>query len=198
MEGFVRRSEEEVFDGHLFSVSRVTYAGPQGETFDREIVHHPGAVAVVPVHADGTVTLVRQLRAAVGEPVLEAPAGTCDVDGEDLESTAARELEEEAGLVAGHLRHLASVYNSPGYTDQKTAIFLATELGPGNAQPAGIEERYLSVEKVALADVQRLVDTGRLVDSTTIVGLFLARTAFDLAGPGQAGRSSLPRTGREG
>jgi ADP-ribose pyrophosphatase len=182
VDGFVRRSEEPIFDGHLFSVRRVTFTDPDGETFDREIVRHPGAVAVVPVHHDGTVSLVRQMRVAVGEAVLEAPAGTCDVDGEDLESTAARELGEEAGLRAGRLQHLASVYNSPGYTDQKTAIFLATELEPCDAQPSGVEERFLSVESVALTDVAGLVASGRLIDSTTIVGLFLAKGA--LWGPG--------------
>lgn len=182
MDGFVRGAEEPIFSGHLFSVSRVTYTDPDGETFDREIVHHPGAVAVVPVHPDGTATLVRQLRAAVGEPVLEAPAGTCDVDGEDLEATASRELIEEAGLRAGMLRHLGSVYNSPGYTDQKTAIYLATDLEPCERQPSGAEERFLSVERVALAEVERLVDEGRLADSTTIVGLLLARSRLASAG----------------
>lgn len=177
MEGFVRRSEEPIFDGHLFSVRRLVYTDPDGETFDREVVRHPGAVAVVPLHADGTVTLVRQLRVAVAEPVLEAPAGTCDVDGEDLEATAQRELGEEAGLRAAHLRHLVSVYNSPGYTDQRTAIFLATGLEACETQPAGAEERYLSVEQVALADVEQLVASGRLIDSTTIVGLLLAARA---------------------
>lgn len=176
MEGFVRGAEEPIFDGHLFSVRRVTYTDPDGETFDREIVHHPGAVAVVPVHPDGTVTLVRQLRAAVGEPVLEAPAGTCDVDGEDLEVTASRELGEEAGLQARRLRPLGSVYNSPGYTDQRTALFLATELEACERQPSGAEERFLSVERVAMADVEQLVAEGRLVDSTTIVGLLLAKS----------------------
>lgn len=177
MDGFVRLSETPVFEGHLFSVRRLTYADPEGGTFDREVVRHPGAVAVVPVHDDGSVTLVRQLRVAVGEPVLEAPAGTCDVDGEDLEATAARELAEEAGLRAKALRHLGSVYNSPGYTDQRTAIYLATGLEPCESSPAGVEERFLSVETVALSDVEVLVGNGRLVDSTTIVGLFLARTA---------------------
>lgn len=182
MDGFVQRSEEDIFEGHLFAVRRVTYADPDGGTFQRDVVRHPGAVTVVPVHPDGMVTLVRQLRVAVAEPVLEAPAGTCDVDGEDLEATAARELEEEAGLRAGRLRYLASVYNSPGYTDQKTAIYLATDLEPCPRQPSGVEERHLSVEQVALADVEGLVATGRLVDSTTIVGLLLAERLLSGAG----------------
>jgi 8-oxo-dGTP pyrophosphatase MutT (NUDIX family) len=182
VDGFTLRSEEPIFDGHLFSVRRVTYTDPDGGTFDREVVSHPGAVAVVPVHPDGSVTLVRQLRVAVGEPVLEAPAGTCDVDGEDPEATASRELVEEAGLRAGHLRHLASVYNSPGYTSQKTAIYLATELEPCTAEPAGPEERFASIETVALSDVEQLVASGRLIDSTTIVGLLLAKRATAHAG----------------
>ena len=79
-------------------MGRVELVDPDGEPFERFIVHHPGAVAIVPVDADRRVTLVRQYRAAVDRMVLEAPAGTCDVDGEPPEATARRELAEEAGL----------------------------------------------------------------------------------------------------
>lgn len=177
MDGFVRLSEEPVFDGHLFSVRHVTLADPDGEPFARDVVRHPGAVAVVPLHQDGTVTLVRQMRVAVGEQVLEAPAGTRDVAGEDPTETARRELAEEAGLRAGRLERLAAVYNSPGYTDQRTTIFLATGLQACETARSGVEERWMSVERVALCQLEQLVEGGRIVDSTTIVGLFLARAA---------------------
>lgn len=182
-DGFRQVAEEPIFASRVFSISHLTLTDPAGEVFERDVVRHPGAVAVVPLAADGTVTLVRQMRPAVGEAVLEAPAGTRDVDGEAPEVTALRELAEEAGLKAASLRRLATVYNSPGYTDQRTTIFLATGLEPCETEPAGVEERWMSVETIALSDLEQLVSSGRLVDSTTIVGLFLARGSFDGSEP---------------
>ncbi|MGH9099397.1 MAG: NUDIX domain-containing protein, partial [Acidimicrobiales bacterium] len=123
--GFRQLEEHPQFDGRLFKVRTVALTDPRGHEFERDVVRHPGAVSVVPSHGDGTVTLVRQLRVPVGSTVLEAPAGTCDVHGEDPESTARRELEEEAGLRAGRVERLGTVYNSPGYTDQRTILYLA-------------------------------------------------------------------------
>jgi 8-oxo-dGDP phosphatase len=178
LQGFRRLAERPRFEGHLFKVATVTFADPDGREFDRDVVRHPGAVSVVASHGDGTVTLVRQVRVAVGAWVLEAPAGTCDVSGEDPVSTARRELEEEAGLRAGHIERLGEVVNSPGYTDQRTIVYLATGLTPCETRPSGAEERWMSASRVALCDVEGLVADGRLVDATTIVGLLLARHAL--------------------
>lgn len=178
IEGFRRLDEEQVFESRVFRVVHARFADPSGQPFERDVVRHPGAVAVVPVHPDGTVTLVRQVRVAVGEAVLELPAGTRDVHGEAPEITAQRELAEEAGLRAGRVERLIGVYNSPGFCDQRTAIFLATDLEPCPTAPAGVEERWMSTETVHLADVERLVADGRLVDETTVLGLLLARAAL--------------------
>jgi ADP-ribose pyrophosphatase len=175
---FAMLDEEPIFDGHVFSVRRVEVTDPDGEHFAREVVRHPGAVSVVALHDDGTVTLVRQHRVAVGTAVLEAPAGTCDNAGEDAVDTARRELAEEAGLVARHIEPLGTIFNSPGYTDQRTRLFLATGLDECQKSPAGIEERWLTVERVSLSHVEALVATGRLLDATTIVGLLLARSKW--------------------
>ena len=98
----------------------------------------------------GTATLVRQFRPAVWESVLEIPAGTRDVDGEPPEETARRELAEEAGLVAERLELLAAVYNTPGFSDQRTIIYLATGLRPCPTDRAGVEEQWMTIERVAL------------------------------------------------
>jgi ADP-ribose pyrophosphatase len=173
--GFGRRGEEEVFAGHVFRVVQGHFSDPEGRPFDRSIVRHPGAVAVVAVDTDGTATLVRQLRAAVWEAVLEIPAGTRDVDGEPPERTARRELAEEAGLDAEQMTPLAVVYNSPGYSDQRTHIFLATGLTTRATDRAGVEERWMTTERVALDDVEAMLADGRLVDQTTVLALLLAR-----------------------
>ncbi|MGH8981342.1 MAG: NUDIX domain-containing protein [Acidimicrobiales bacterium] len=169
--------EETIFEGHVFGVHKVRVEDPAGEEFERDVVRHPGAVSIVPLHGDGTVTLVRQHRTAIGSTVLEAPAGTCDEAGEDVADTARRELAEEAGLSAGHIEPLGEILNSPGYTDQRTRLYLATALEPCESAPAGIEERWLTLERVPLSEVEALVAAGRLSDATTIVGLLLARAA---------------------
>ena len=176
--GFRHIGEREIFRGHVFSVARVRFADPEGRPFERDVVRHPGAVAVVPVHADRSATLVRQMRVSVGEPVLEVPAGTCDVDGEEPEETARRELAEEAGLRAARVVRLATIYNTPGFCDQRTTIFLATDLQPCASSPEGVEERWMRVERIALDEVDAMIADGRVVDATTVAGLLLARGAL--------------------
>src|SRR3984957_4991008 len=122
MPGFRRVSEEELLRAWLFRVDRLHLLDPAGESFDRIVVRHPGAVTVVPVHDDGTVTLVLQYRAAVDDHVLEIVAGTRDQDGEEPEATARRELAEEAGLEAGRWGLLMGAGNTPGVSDQSTTI----------------------------------------------------------------------------
>lgn len=173
--------EEEIFRGHIFSAGRARFTDPDGQPFDRYVIHHPGAVAVVAVDDRRQATLVRQLRPAVWASVLEIPAGTCDVDGEPPEETARRELAEEAGLEAGQLRLLAATWNSPGVSDQRTRIYLATGLRPCPTDRHGVEERWMTVEQVPLDEVEAMVADGRLMDQTTVVGLLLARGVLDRA-----------------
>src|SRR5690242_7255870 len=98
----------------FLAVDELDFETPDGETMRRTVVRHPGAVVVVPIEPDGdTAVLVRQFRAAVGDHVLEVPAGKRDVEHESPAATAARELEEELGLVPGRLVKLAEFYNSP-------------------------------------------------------------------------------------
>lgn len=174
MPGFRKLAETEIWAGHLIRVANGTFESPDGERFERELVHHPGAVVVVPVHADGTATLVRQYRAAIDDELLEVPAGKRDVLDEPLEVTAARELAEEAGLRAGRMELLARFYNSAGFSDELSYVFLAEELDPVPNDLQGIEERFLTIERLPLADVPALVATGRIVDAKTIIGLTLA------------------------
>jgi ADP-ribose pyrophosphatase len=174
--GFRSLGEEVVHSGPVVRVARVTVEGPDGSPYEREVVHHPGAVAVVPVLDDGTtVVLVRQYRSALDALVLEVPAGKCDVDGEAAELTAARELEEEVGYRAGRLEQLCVLHNSPGFSDERVTIFLADRLEQGTASPHGIEEEHMAVEHVSLGDVDDLVARGEITDAKTVVGLLLAR-----------------------
>ncbi len=175
MPGFRRVSEEELFRAWLFRVDRFHLLDPDDEPFDRFVIRHPGAVTIVPVHDDRTVTLVRQYRAAVDALVLEIPAGSCDKEGESPEDAARRELAEEAGLEAANWELLIGTWNTPGISDQHTTIYLATGLSATPARPDGVEEGYLTVERIHLDDVDRMVAGGELKDETTVLGLYLAR-----------------------
>jgi 8-oxo-dGTP pyrophosphatase MutT (NUDIX family) len=183
MQGFRRVAEETLFAGSLIRVARATFEDPGGERFDREVVHHPGAVVVVPLSERGTVLMVRQYRAAVGAELLEVPAGKRDVEAEPTEVTAQRELAEEVGRRAGRLELLARFYNSPGFCDEHTWLYLARDLREVPTDPQGAEERRMTVEEVALADTPALVATGEIVDAKSIVGLCLARERMGAVGP---------------
>jgi ADP-ribose diphosphatase len=162
--GFLKLTEERV-------------DGPDGEQLTRYVVRHQGAVVVVPVDAGGDgALLVRQYRVAIDGDLLEVPAGKRDVEGEAPEETARRELAEEIGHVPGRLVKLAEFYNSPGFCDEYTHLFCALDLRVVDG-PRGVnaEERAMTVERVAFADVDALVASGRLCDAKSIVGLELAR-----------------------
>jgi ADP-ribose pyrophosphatase len=180
--GFRRVSEEELLKAWLFKVDRLHLVDPDGNPFERVVVRHPGAVTVVPAHDDGTVTLVRQFRAAVDTMVLEIVAGTRDKDDESEEATARRELAEEAGLEAARYERLIGTWNTPGVSDQHTTIFLATGLTSVETRPDGIEEGFMTVERIALRDLDSLVADGTLKDETTVLGLFMARERLASSG----------------
>ncbi len=174
MTGFRKRREREVHRGHVISVGVGTFAAPDGEEFDRDIVHHPGAVSVVPLFDDRTVALLRQYRAAADRELLEIPAGRRDVPDEPPEATARRELAEEVGLRAGTLTKLAEFFNSPGFCDEWSHVFLATDLSEVAVEADGIEEQHMSIERVPLAAAPDLIRSGEIVDAKTIIGLLLA------------------------
>src|SRR4029077_3036844 len=151
--------------GSLISVAVGTFQGPDGTTFDRDLVHHPGAVAIVPVDDDRSVYMVRQYRAAIDDDLLEIPAGKRDVEGEPPEETAQRELEEEVGVRAGRVQKLAEFYNSPGFSDEYSYVYLGLELEPAQSSAHSPEEAAMEIERVPLDEVPMLIETGRIVDA---------------------------------
>jgi ADP-ribose pyrophosphatase len=176
---FRRIAEREVHKGSLISVSVGTFESPDGGTFERDIVHHPGAVSIVPAIDEGTgVLMVRQYRAAIDMDLLEIPAGKRDVADEPPEQTARRELEEEVGMRAGRLEKLAEFYNSPGFCDEHSWVYLALDLEEAAISAHSPEEQHMTVERVALDAVPELVASGRIVDAKSIIGLLLARDAL--------------------
>ncbi len=172
---FRQVGEELIHQGHVVTVVRATFLDPDGEPFERDVVRHPGAVAVVAVTESDSVVLVRQYRPAVDRWVLEIPAGTRDVEGEPEATTAARELAEEVGCAARDLTLLVRTVITPGFCDEVTAVYLATGLTSVASARDGVEERFLAVVEVPLADFDARVDDGTIVDASTILGVGLAR-----------------------
>ena len=173
--GFEMSGEVVVHRGRVITLTRATFSDPSGRSFDRDIVRHPGAVAVVAVTDADAVVLVHQYRPALDRWLLEVPAGTCDVAGEPGEATARRELAEEAGYAARELRLLTRCAITPGFCDELSTVYLATGLSPVPVDRQGVEEHHMRVEAVPLSGFDALVDDGTVIDATTILGVGLAR-----------------------
>jgi ADP-ribose pyrophosphatase len=182
---FEPAGEETVHQGRIITVVRATFVDPDGTTFERDVVRHPGAVAVVAVTDAGAVVLVQQYRPAVDRWMLEIPAGTCDVSGEPYEVTARRELAEEVGYEATDLTLLTTCAITPGFCDEYSAVYLATGLRAVALDRQGIEERFMRTVEVPLSGFDAMVDDGTIVDATTILGVGLA--CRRLAADGQGG-----------
>ena len=176
---------ETVFDGHVISLRRDTVAMPGGGDSVREVVAHPGAVAVVAVDDEGRVVLLRQYRHPVGRYLWELPAGLRDSDGEPPLETAKRELAEEVLLAAERWSLLTTTYSSPGFSDELVLVYLAEGLSDV-ARPEGFtvehEELDMTIERVPLADAVQRVFDGDIRNAAAVVGL-LAAAQVRTAGP---------------
>jgi ADP-ribose pyrophosphatase len=164
-----------VHRGRIITLTRAGFVDPEGVPFERDVVRHPGAVAVVSITDQEAVVLVRQYRPAIDRWTLEIPAGTCDVDGEPPAETARRELIEEAGYAAHELTLLTRCAITPGFCDEFSWVYLATGLTPVAVDRQGIEERSMQIHLVPVDRFDDLVDDGTIIDATTILGVGLAR-----------------------
>jgi ADP-ribose pyrophosphatase len=168
--------ETELHRGPVVSMYNLRIQTPDGSEIDRQVVRHPGAVAVVPLLADGeTVVLVRQYRAALDTQLLEVPAGKLDVQNENLTVAAQRELVEEIGQRAGRFELLAHFLNSPGFTDERSWVFLARDLTETEDNRQGPEEEAMTIEHVRLDELDDLMASGELIDAKSLIGLLVAR-----------------------
>lgn len=171
MSGFRPLEETPVYDGWILRVVKGRFAAPDGSTFERDIVHHPGAVAVVPLIGDD-VLLVRQYRPAIDAHLLEIPAGLRDVSGEPLEETANRELIEEVGYRAGSLELLTSVHNAVGFSDEQIHIYRGTDLSPvTRVLTDSPEEHEMEILRIPLLELEQMIVRGEITDAKTVIGV---------------------------
>lgn len=165
-------TSEVVFQGRILTVLRDTAELPNGQTAEREVVRHPGGVAVLPLDEDGNVLLVRQFRYPFGRVLLEIPAGKLD-RGEEPLHAAARELEEETGVQAEELISLGSIYVSPGFCDEELHLYLARGLKQGESHPD--EDEFLAPEKVPFDELTEQIMSGAVHDGKTVAAVLKAK-----------------------
>lgn len=171
--GFAPLGEDIVHEGYAMSVAVARFGAPDGSEFTRDVIRHVGAVAVLPLHDDDTVTVVRQYRAPIEQMLVEIPAGLRDVAEEAPELTATRELAEEVGLRAARLEHLCSFHNAPGLSDEVVHVYRATGLTDVDRDVQGPEERHMDVERLGLDELVAMVRRGELTDAKTVIGVLL-------------------------
>lgn len=159
-----------VGSGVFLALHRIHLLAPDGRSSLRDVVRHPGSVAVLPVQ-DGLVHLIRQYRVAIGQTLLEIPAGKLDRSGEDPESAAGRELEEELGMRAARFTSLGCLFPSPGYTDEIIHLFSAEGIVPADRIPEGAEEREAEVVTMSISDALSLLERGEILDAKTQIAL---------------------------
>ncbi|MGE5663958.1 MAG: NUDIX hydrolase [Deltaproteobacteria bacterium] len=165
------RNRKTLFEGLVVDVEQMEVRVGAKGWHVYQIVRHPGGVGVLPLHDDGTVTLIRQLRPAADARLLEVPAGRLD-PGEDPAACGRRELAEETGLAAAVLSPLGVFHSSPGVFDEVIHLFLATGLAQENAAPEQYEE--IEAVRLPLAEARRMARDGRISDGKTIAALFRA------------------------
>ncbi|NYT16940.1 MAG: NUDIX hydrolase [Methanomicrobiales archaeon] len=156
----------ELYRGKRLSIEKKQIRLPNGSEVERIVVHPGDAAAVLPVRADGCCYLIRQFRYAVGEYILEAPAGTMHT-GERPEDTARRELIEETGLQAETLIDRGFILTTPGFTDERIFLFEAHGLSPSCLYQKD-EDEDIELLKVNLADLPAMICDGRISDAKTI------------------------------
>lgn len=158
---------EEIFSGKIISLHLQDVELPNGKQGKREIIKHPGAVAILAVTADNKVLMVEQYRKALERTIVEIPAGKLE-KGEEPALCARRELEEETGYDCESLELLTSFYTSPGFADEIVHVYLATGLTKKENAAALDEDEFVNLEELTLDEAEQYVKEQKIYDAKTI------------------------------
>ena len=167
-------SRAVIRQGRIFRIEVDTVTLLTGHTLEMEVIRHPGSVVLLPVPAPGHVILIRQYRYTIDRYIWELPAGSLK-PGEDPESAAGRECEEEIGLVPGRIERLQAFYPTPGFCDELMIFYRCTELGPPSPDSTAQKDEDEDIEPrtFTLEEARGLVASGEIVDLKTVAGLTL-------------------------
>jgi len=170
-------ASEKVFEGRVFDVT-VDTVREADKTYTREVVHHRGSAVILPAFDDGTIALVRQYRHPAVKYLLELPAGTLN-NRERPDEGAARELQEELGLLAGKLEKLCEFFVSPGFLEEKMWLYLATDLKETNQSLE--DDELIEVVRIPIRRALQMISGGEIEDAKTIIGLMFAAPRLGLS-----------------
>ncbi|GGI39912.1 NUDIX hydrolase [Mammaliicoccus stepanovicii] len=159
-------SKEVIYKGKIINLEKHKVKLPNGETSEREIVLHNGAVSILALTPNNEVIVVEQFRKALEHTLIEIPAGKLEV-GEKRESAAIRELEEETGYYTEDLTLIGEVYGCPGFANEKISIYFANNLKEGKADLD--EDEFLNIKKLSIDEVKRRVSSGHIEDAKTLI-----------------------------
>jgi ADP-ribose pyrophosphatase len=162
--------KEVIFTGRVLTLEREDVTSPNGKTTTMEIVRHRGSVVLIPMPAPDRVILSRQYRHVIGEWIWELPAGTLDV-GEDPETAAKRECEEEIGLTPGRVRRLGAWFPTPGFCDELMTFYICEELGPPSGNAHADEDEQIEPREFTFEEARALLASGQVRDMKTVFGL---------------------------
>ena len=157
---------EQIFDGKVLSLRVDDVELPNGKHSKRELIKHPGAVAVIAITDENKIVMVEQYRKALEQSIIEIPAGKLE-PGEAPSVTVARELEEETGYVSGKMEHIISFYTSPGFADEIVHLYIATELKKKENSAACDEDEFVEVIEISLEEAQQYIKEQRIYDVKT-------------------------------
>ncbi|MDT0003490.1 NUDIX hydrolase [Listeria cossartiae subsp. cayugensis] len=161
---------EKIFSGNVIALQVDDVELPNGEKSKREIVKHPGAVAIIPFSADGEMYLVEQYRKPLEKTIIEIPAGKMEL-GEDPLVTARRELEEETGFQSDDLTYLTSFYTSPGFADELLHIYVARDLRKMEQPLAQDADEFINLVKVTPDEAEQLIEQQLIHDAKTMYAM---------------------------
>jgi len=162
-------STKSVFRGKVLHLDIDNVELPNGKLAEREIVRHPGAVAILAVTTDKKVILIRQFRRAVNRITIEIPAGKLEKNEDPLDC-AFRELKEETGYIATSMKKISQIYTSPGFANEIIHIYKAEGLQKGVSNPD--DDEFVEMIELSLAEIDELIIRGEIMDSKTLIALY--------------------------
>ncbi|MBU5300685.1 NUDIX hydrolase [Clostridium sporogenes] len=163
--------EEEIYKGKIINVVKQRVKLPNGKESFREIVKHPGAVAILAYKDEDTVLLIKQFRKAIDKDIFEIPAGKIE-KGEDIESSALRELEEETGYKAKKMEYLGKIVTSPGFSDEYIYIYKAFDLYKGK-DGLEDEDEFIDLMEISIDKLKEYIKDGKVIDGKTISAVMM-------------------------
>ncbi len=159
---------DKIYQGKVINLRVDTVELPDKKYSKREIIEHPGAVAIIPLTSENKVIIVKQYRKSVEDILLEIPAGKLEIGEKPLEC-ANRELLEETGYRCDKLEHLFDFYTSPGFSNEIISLYVARDLIKDVAQPD--EDEYIEIQEYEIEDLIKMIQFGEIVDAKTIVSI---------------------------